>query len=77
MKKNTTNIELIKSIINTKQELDIANKNFEIAEGELIDYYAYQIKANKSKLNYLIREVKKQKLTFSMLNELKVLDDVI
>ena len=41
-----SNIELIKSIIKTKIDLDNANKNYEFAEGELIDYYLYQIKAN-------------------------------
>ena len=42
-----SNIELIKSIIKTKIDLDNANKNYEFAEGELIDYYLYQIKANR------------------------------
>ena len=48
------NIELIKSIIKTKMDLDSANKNYEFAEGELIEYYLYQIKANHSKLYYLL-----------------------
>lgn len=50
--------ELIQSIILTKKELDMANTNFEYAEKELIDYYAYQIKANQAKLNYLLKKVK-------------------
>ena len=33
------NIELIKSIIKTKTDLENANKNYEFAEGELMDYY--------------------------------------
>ena len=42
-------IELITSILKTKEELKNANINFEYAENELIDYYTYQIKANQSK----------------------------
>ena len=44
-------LELIKSVIKTKRDLENASKNFNIAEAELIDYYAYQIKANKAKLS--------------------------
>ena len=64
-------LEFIKSIIKTKRELEIANKNFDIAEAELIDYYSYQIKANKAKLSYLIREAKKNGYAVDMINELK------
>lgn len=56
---NDKKIELIMSIIKTKKELDIANKNFELAEIGLIDYYIYQIKANKIKLDFLINKAKK------------------
>ena len=56
MKENE--IELLKSIITTKRELVIANKNFEYAEDEMIDYYSYQIKAIQAKLNYLIKIAK-------------------
>ena len=34
------NLELIVSIIKTKNELDSAHKNFEYAEEGLIDYYS-------------------------------------
>lgn len=61
--------ELIKSIIRTKQELEIANKNFEYAEGDLIDYYTYQIKANQSKLDYLLKKVKKKGIFLDMIRE--------
>ena len=43
------NLELIVSIIKTKNELNSAQKNFEFAEEGLIDYYSYQIKANQNK----------------------------
>lgn len=65
-------LELIKSVIKTKRELENASKNFDIAEAELIDYYAYQIKANKAKLSYLIKQAKEKGYELDMLNELKI-----
>ena len=65
-------IELLKSITETKRELFIANKNFEVAEDDLIDYYSYQIKANKAKLDYLIKEVKTKDLAVDMINSLEI-----
>lgn len=49
-------MELLINIIKTKKDLDDSNNNFEYAENELIDYYTYQIKANKTKLDYLIKK---------------------
>lgn len=63
---------LAKSIISTKQELEHAINNFEYAEGELIDYYAYQIKANKSKLDYLLKKAKNRAIVMDMASELKI-----
>lgn len=65
-------IELLKSITETKRELFIANKNFEVAEDDLIDYYSYQIKANKAKLDYLIKKVKTKGLAVDMINSLEI-----
>ncbi|MBO5478413.1 MAG: DUF2508 family protein [Clostridia bacterium] len=65
-------IELIKSIIKTKQDLKDSNKNYEFAEGELIDYYLYQIKANQSKLNYLLKKAKKNGLIIDMIKEIEI-----
>lgn len=64
------NIELVVSILKTKKDLDMANHNFEFAEKELIDYYAYQIKANKSKLDYLMKKAKKEGIALEMTNEI-------
>ena len=64
-------LEFIKSVIKTKRELEIASKNFDIAEAELIDYYSYQIKANKAKLSYLIKEAKQKGYELDMINELR------
>ena len=51
-------IELIKTIIDTREKLKRDNKNFEYAQGDLVDYYTYQIKANQAKLDYLIKLAK-------------------
>ena len=72
MKKKQKETELLKSIIATKQELIVANKNFDGAEEDLIDYYSYQIKANKAKLNYLIKQVKQKNIAVDMINNLKI-----
>ncbi len=66
------NIELIKSIIKTKADLENANKNYEFAEGELIDYYLYQIKANQSKLNYLLKKAKRNGIIIDMIKEIEI-----
>ena len=63
--------ELIKSIIKTREELKMANKNFEFAEYELIDYYTQQIKANQAKLDYLIKLAKARGIVLDIVNELK------
>ena len=65
-------LELIKSLIKTKRDLETANINFNTAEEELIDYYLYQIKANKAKLSYLIKEAKQNGYELDMINEIKI-----
>ena len=72
MKNNKIDTELVNSIIKTKRELDVANKNFEQAEGELIDYYSYQIKAHKAKIDYLIKEIKERGLSLDITDEIKL-----
>lgn len=62
-------IELMKSLIKSKAELEMANKNYEFAEAELIDYYAYQIKANQAKIDYLLKVIKKKGLILDIVNE--------
>ena len=58
--------ELIKNIIKTREELKNANKNFEFAEKELVDYYTYQIKADQAKLSYLIKIAKVKGIELDM-----------
>lgn len=64
-------IELIKSIIKTREMLKCDNKNFESAKEELIDYYAYQIKANQAKLDYLIKLAKIKGIEVDMITDKK------
>ena len=63
--------EIILSIIKTKMDLDTARKNYEFAEAELIDYYLYQIKANQSKLDYLIKKAKDEKIMLNLVDKIK------
>ena len=61
--------ELIENIINTSRDLRIANSNFDYAQGELVDYYSYQIKANQSKLDYLIKLAKHKGISVDILKK--------
>ena len=70
-KEDMENKELIITIIKTKMELNVNIKNYEYAEPEQIDYYLYQIKANKAKLNYLIKEAKDKKIELSSVEKIK------
>ena len=64
--------ELIISILKTKRELNVARQNFEYAQGDLIDYYSYQIKANQSKLDYLIKLAKKKGIIVDIISDAKL-----
>lgn len=65
-------IELMQNIIETKEKLQNARKNFEYAEDGMIDYYIYRIKANQSKLDYLIKLAKKKGVILSRDKEVKI-----
>ncbi|MFR6021789.1 MAG: DUF2508 family protein [Clostridia bacterium] len=64
-------IELVKNIIKTREELKNNNKNFEFAELDLVDYYIYQIKANQAKLNYLFKLAKAKGITIDSINQIE------
>ena len=72
--KEEMNKMLIQSIINTSNNIEIAQKNYEFAEGEMIDYYLYTIKANQSKLNYLIKKSKKYGIELSRIEKLQIMN---
>ena len=73
--KEEMNKMLIQSIINTNNDILVAQKNYEYAEGDLIDYYLYEIKANQSKLNYLIKKSKKNGLELNRIEKLKLISN--
>lgn len=75
-KKEEFNQLIIQSIINTYNDIEVARKNYEFAEGELIDYYLYEIKANQSKLNYLLKKSKKNGIELDRINKLKIINSV-
>ena len=72
--KEEMNRILIQSIIHTNHNIEIAQKNFEFAEGEMIDYYLYEIKANQSKLNYLIKKSKKNGIELDRIKKLQIIN---
>lgn len=57
------NQELVDEIKNIKRKLECFYNNLRYADSDLIDYYTYQIKAEESKYNYLIKQAKKKKIT--------------
>lgn len=72
--KEEMNKMLIQSIINTNNNIQIAQKNYEFAEDDMIDYYLYTIKANQSKLNYLIKISKKNGIELSRIENLRLMN---
>lgn len=65
-------LDLIKTIIRTREDLKIANRNFEYAKDDLVDYYTYEIKANQAKLDYLIKLAKAKGIEVDMIHDLKL-----
>lgn len=65
-------VELIKSIMLAKKELQNANNNFEHAELDMVDFYTYQIKASQEKLDYLIRVAKARGIVLDRINEIRI-----
>lgn len=61
-------IDLIRTIIKTREELKIDDKNFEFAKEGLVDYYVYQIKANQAKLDYLTKLAKEKGIEVDMIS---------
>lgn len=67
---NEKKLELIVSIIKTRNDLQNANNNYEYAEGDLIDYFLYEIKANEAKLDHLINTAKEIGMELDLVNSL-------
>lgn len=69
------NLELIQSIFKTQSELLSANNNYEYAEGDMIDYYSYHIKATKSKLDYLLKNAKSKGIIIDRTKQIELKSD--
>ncbi|MBQ6992272.1 MAG: DUF2508 family protein [Clostridia bacterium] len=68
--------DLMQSILQANNDLKVANANFENAEAEMIDYYTYQIKANKAKIDYLIKKVKEEGTNLNMIEQLGLKNNI-
>ncbi|MCI8654820.1 MAG: DUF2508 family protein [Clostridia bacterium] len=64
--------ELVKNIVKTRERLKLLDKNFECAENGMVDYYAYELKASQSKLDYLIRLAKNNGISLDMMEAIKI-----
>lgn len=53
---------LLEEIEKSKKKLLAFYENINFAEGNLIDYYTYQIKAEEAKYGYLIKKIKENKI---------------
>lgn len=73
---NESDKEIIKGILDAQSELERAYKNFNLAEGELIDYYIYKIKSEQSKINYLLKKAKNKKLVLSSIESKNILKEL-
>ena len=54
-------IELLNGIKNVKNSLKSSYNNIKYAEGDLVDYYIYKIKAEEARYAYLLKKIKEQK----------------
>ena len=66
------NKELMITILNTKKSLQQANINYEYAEGKLIDYFLYTMKAEQAKLDYLIGKAKSKGLSLEIVDSVNI-----
>ena len=65
-------LDLMLSIIRVKRDLEVANMNFEYATGDLIDYYIYQMKACRSKYDFLVKKAKELGLSLDMIEQIDI-----
>ena len=54
------------TILQTKKSIQEASINYEYADGKLIDYFLYTVKAEQAKLDYLIEKAKSKGLTLEI-----------
>ena len=70
--KEEMNKLLLQNMVYTMNQIEVARKNYEFAEEELIDYYLYEIKANQAKLNYLIKKSKKNGIALDRVQKIEI-----
>ena len=58
--------ELLNRINESKNYLRNMYNNMQFAESDLIDYYTYQIKANRAKFDYLLKKAKENGIVIDM-----------
>ena len=54
-------IDLLNGLNNVKNSLKASYNNMKYAEGDLVDYYIYKIKAEEARYAYLLKKIKEQK----------------
>ena len=64
--------ELMGTILKTKKCIKEAAENYQYAEGKLIDYFLYTMKAEQAKLDYLIAKAKAQGITCDLMDNAKI-----
>lgn len=55
---NQKETEILKNLKKSQKQLELLYNNIKYAEGKLIDYYTYQIKAEEAKYDYLLKQIK-------------------
>ena len=68
--------ELMRTIFKTKKSLQEANNNYQHAEGKLIDYFLYTMKAEQAKLDYLMAKAKSKGLSLDLTDSAKIRKDI-
>ena len=66
------NQELMNTILQTKKVIKEANINYEMAEGKLIDYFLYVMKAEQARLDYLISRANAMDISIEIGEQLNI-----
>ena len=64
--------ELLNRINESKNHLRNMYNNMQFAESDLIDYYTYQIKANRAKFDYLLKKAKENGIVIDMIDQIDI-----
>jgi hypothetical protein len=64
--------ELAQAIKDVKIALANMHNNLQYASSDLIDYYTYQIKASRAKIDYLVKKAKEKGLALDMIEQIDI-----